>query len=92
MLDIESIAQKGNDLETLKALRQKIAHTIDHTESARDIPSLSRQLQAVMSQITELEKTDRNKRPTDGDETETLTALEIVRKRKAKEREKTAKK
>ena len=53
---LEKIADQGDDLETLKALRQKIAKTIDESSSGRDIASLSRQLQIVMTQIAEHEE------------------------------------
>lgn len=57
---IEQIAQKGDDLATLKELRQKLARTIDKSESGRDIASLSRQLQIVMQEIAELEAQEQN--------------------------------
>ena len=52
---IEKIASKGDTLATLKALRQKLASTIDVCNSARDIASLSRQLTQVIARIAELE-------------------------------------
>ena len=55
MLKIEEVAEKGNNLETLKALRQNIARAIDSSSSGRDISSLSRQLQLVLDRIAELE-------------------------------------
>ena len=73
--NLEQIANKGDDLETLKALRQKLARTIDESNSGRDISSLSRQLQIVMTQITELEE-ERKIREED-------TILDIVRKKHA---------
>lgn len=76
---IEKIAQKGDDLETLKTLRQKIAKTIDESQSGRDIASLSRQLQIVMDRISELEE---ERRVSEGE-----TVLDIVRKRAQKKRE-----
>lgn len=54
-LKLASIAQNGNNLETLRALRQTLAEAIDRTTSGRDIASLSRQLQIVMERISELE-------------------------------------
>ena len=53
--NIEQIAVTGDNLETLRALRQKLATTLDKSESGRDIASLSRQLQIVMNQIADLE-------------------------------------
>ena len=54
-LKLASIAQNGDNLETLRALRQTIAEAIDRTKSGRDLASLSRQLQIVMERISELE-------------------------------------
>lgn len=59
-LDLERIAQRGDSLETLKALRQKLAKAIDSSNSGRDISSLARQLQIVMAQIDELENNAAN--------------------------------
>ena len=58
---LEEIAEKGDDLEALKALRQKIAQTIDSTESARDLPPLARRFQEVIEKIAELEEEQRLK-------------------------------
>ena len=54
-MDLERIAFRGDSLETLKALRQKLARAIDGSNSGRDISSLARQLQIVMDRIDELE-------------------------------------
>ena len=54
-MKLANIAQNGDNLETLRALRQTIAEAIDRTQSGRDIASLSRQLQIVIEKITELE-------------------------------------
>ena len=54
-MKLAQIADKGNDLDTLKQLRHKIAETIDESNSGRDIAALSRQLQLVMERITALE-------------------------------------
>lgn len=69
-MTIENIAKKGDSLETLKALRDKIANTLDNTKSGRDIASLSRQLQLVLSQIDELEA---EKKDLEGD-----TVLDLI--------------
>lgn len=53
---IAKIAETGNDLETLRALRLKLATTLDETKSARDIPPLVKRLQEVLREIAELEK------------------------------------
>ena len=71
MLKIEEVAEKGNNLETLKALRQNIARAIDSSSSGRDISSLSRQLQLVLDRIAELE----------AQQQEEVSVLEIVRER-----------
>lgn len=52
---LEQIVEKNNTLESLKALRRKLANALDNTKSGRDIASLSRQLQIVMMQIAEIE-------------------------------------
>ena len=51
---IEEITAKGNDLEALEALRQKVARTIDASNSGRDIAALSRQLVGIMARIAEI--------------------------------------
>ena len=67
------IADKGDNLETLKQLRHKLAETIEESRSGRDIASLSRQLQIVMGAIEELEEKQRNE--TDD------SILELIRSR-----------
>ena len=52
---LERIAKKGEELEILRALRQKLAATIDESNSGRDIAALSRQLQIVIARIRDLE-------------------------------------
>ena len=51
---IEEITAEGSDLEALEALRQKVARTIDQSNSGRDIASLSRQLVGIMARIAEI--------------------------------------
>lgn len=75
---IEKTAEKGNTLETLIALRQKIAKTLDTTNSGRDIAALSRQLQLILTQIDELQK---EKHPEEGE-----TVLEMIRKKHENQR------
>ncbi len=58
-MKLAQIADKGDNLETLKQLRHKLAETIDESKSGRDISSLARQLQLVMAQISELEEEKR---------------------------------
>lgn len=52
---LADISQQGDNLETLKALRQKVAQAIDSTKSGRDLASLSRQLQIILDRIREIE-------------------------------------
>lgn len=52
---LEEIAAKGDELETLRAIRAKVAATLDRTQSARDISALARQLQQVVTRIKVLE-------------------------------------
>lgn len=49
-------AKADNRLNTLKRLRDKVAETIDNTESGRDVASLTCQLRAVLAEIDEIEK------------------------------------
>ena len=49
------VAAGGDELETLRALRAKIAETIDATKSGRDIAALSRQMMLIAARIKELE-------------------------------------
>lgn len=46
----------GDRLKSLRALRDRIAETIQVTDSARDLAALSRQMTEVLSQIEALEK------------------------------------
>ena len=52
---IEKITEEGDTLESLKALRQKIAKTLDETTGGRDVASLALQLQKVLAAIDDLE-------------------------------------
>ena len=54
-MKLAEIADRGDDLATLKLLRHKLAAAIDESKSGRDISSLSRQLQMVMTRIAEIE-------------------------------------
>ena len=76
-MKIADIADKGDNLETLKELRHKLAETIDESKSGRDISSLARQLQIVMIQIEKLEEERK--------ESEDVTVLDIVRARHAQQ-------
>lgn len=74
-MSIVQIADKGDNLETLKELRHKLAATIDESKSGRDISSLARQLQIVMIQIEKLEEERKA--------SEDVTILDIVRAKHA---------
>lgn len=58
MSELAEYAKDGNRLETLRKLRDKLASTIDISESGRDIAALSRQLTSVLEQISELERNE----------------------------------
>lgn len=51
----------GGQLETLIALRDKLAKTIDLSSSSRDIAALSRQLTDVLERIADLDKSSSDK-------------------------------
>lgn len=54
-MGLATIVESNDNLAMLRALRRKLAETIDETTSARDLPALCRQLQSVSERITELE-------------------------------------
>ena len=58
MDDLPQVSETGNRLETLKALRQKVAEAIDKSKSGRDIAALSRQLQIIMIEIEDIKEND----------------------------------
>lgn len=68
MADLVSAARSGNRRETLEALRDKIASSIQDCESGRDVAALSKRLMEVMGELDALPK------PSDGDELEELQA------------------
>lgn len=57
-MSLESTAQSGDQLATLKGLRDQVARTLDATSSARDVSSLSKQLTDVLARIAEVEKAE----------------------------------
>lgn len=68
-------------LETLKALRDRLASDIDDCESMRDLAALSLRLQSVLEQIDEIE----------GSATQSASpADEIAQRRRARELERGA--
>lgn len=70
-----SEAVRCERLTALKALLDKLAAALDDTESARDIPPLSKQLREVMAEIEAIEK--ENEEPDD----RAPTMLELIRRR-----------
>ena len=54
MKDLVEAAQSGDKRETLIALRDKIAETIENSDSGRDIAANSKRLMEVMAEIDEL--------------------------------------
>ena len=50
-----SAAQDGNQLETLKKLRDKLAQTLDETTSARDIAPLAKRFADTLAEIAKIE-------------------------------------
>lgn len=54
MADLVSAAQSGNRRETLEALRDKIAASIQDCESGRDVAALSKRLMEVMGELDAL--------------------------------------
>lgn len=72
-MKIAETAQKGNKIEIYKAMRQKIAETMDTSKSGRDIAALSKQLQIVVLKIEELEAEERERQDD--------TILDIVRRK-----------
>lgn len=55
-LDLIEAAKSGDRLETLIALRDLLAERLQHTESSRDISSMSRRLMQCVSEIETLQK------------------------------------
>ena len=58
LMNIVDAAVAGDRLETLKALRRRIAQQIDSCESGRDMASLSKRLIEVMDEIDIIEAAD----------------------------------
>ena len=56
MADLIKAARSGSRRETLEALRDKIAATIQDCESGRDVAALSKRLMEVMGEIDALPK------------------------------------
>lgn len=54
MADLVKAAKSGDRRETLEALRDKIADSIQNCESGRDVAALSKRLMEVMSELDSL--------------------------------------
>lgn len=56
-------AESGDRLQTLIALRDLLAERLQHTESSRDIASMSRRLMQCVAEIEAIEKQRSEQRP-----------------------------
>ena len=56
MADLVKAAKSGNRRETLEALRDKLADSVQNCESGRDVAALSKRLMEVMSELDALPK------------------------------------
>ena len=56
MADLVSAAASGNRRETLEALRDKLASSIQDCESGRDVAALSKRLMEVMGELDAMPK------------------------------------
>ena len=56
MADLVNAARSGDKRDTLEALRDKIAASIQDCESGRDVAALSKRLMEVMNEIDALPK------------------------------------
>ena len=56
MANLTEAARSGNRRDTLEALRDKIAASIQDCESGRDVAALSKRLMEVMGEIDALPK------------------------------------
>lgn len=70
---IVSVADGGDRLETLKALRHELAMAIQQSSSGRDIAALSRQLREVMDEIETISAPEET--------ADNVTVLAMVRKK-----------
>lgn len=63
MTDIIKAADSGDKLTLLKALRDKLAETLQESRSGRDIAALTKRLVDVAAEIEELEKINKIRNP-----------------------------
>lgn len=64
MTNLVEAAKSGNKKETLIALRDVLAATIQNCDSGRDMASNSKRLMEVMAEIDAIEKEEENQRKT----------------------------
>lgn len=81
MTDLATIAATGHYLDTLKALRDRLATQIDVTDSGRDMAALSNRLMQTLKAIAEAESSAVQRSDTPLDEIERRRSK---RKRRAK--------
>lgn len=67
-LEVAPILGKGDELASLRALRDRIAADLDNTRSARDVASLGRLLADVLERIARVEAATPDVRGTPLDE------------------------
>ena len=61
MTDLVGAAKSGNKRETLIALRDILANTIQNCESGRDMASNSKRLMEVIAEIEAIEQAEKEK-------------------------------
>lgn len=60
-VDLSEVVAKGNQLDSLTALRDRLASSLDKAESARDLGVLSKQLVEVLEQIAAIKPSEKTK-------------------------------
>lgn len=78
---LAEIAAGDDRVKTLKALRDKLAATIDGTESGRDVAALSSRLVEVLDKIAEAEPTAANVKKAE------VTRIELIAGKRAERRD-----
>lgn len=82
-MSLREVAGTGDRLETLRALRDRIASQIDETDSARDVAALGQRLMDALGQIDDIEGSTPEQKG---------TALDDLRARRAARRSGAARK
>ena len=59
MSSLVQAVKSGSQREALEALRDKLAFSIENTDSGRDVAALSRRLMEVMRELDQLPSEDR---------------------------------